>query len=198
MKMNLFLVLLLISQTFYCQENISVKKISFEPYFRLNYVMPIQTGNHSLAKDFDSKLGLNANLSLVSYGALNFNAGYEFSQYKVTSISNVGDINHVNFSVIYGEFDYDVTVYNNFKVIPTIGYGYVTNKYKSNNRSFGIQEGSEVRLGTILNYNFTKTFSTFIGFNYMFTNLNINTNKDYEDYFGKANRFQISLGIKFE
>jgi hypothetical protein len=198
MKKKLFLILLLISQTFYCQEKNSVKKISFEPYFRFNYVIPIQTGNHSLAKDFDSKLGLNANLSIVSYGALNFNVGYEFSQYKVTTISNVGYINNVNFSVIYGEFDYDVTVNNNFKVIPTIGYGYVSNKYKSNSRKFGTQEGAEVRLGTLLNYNFSKTFSTFVGFNYIFTNLNINTNKDYEDYFGKANRFQISLGIKFE
>lgn len=198
MKKNILLVLLLISQSFYCQESSQIKKVNFENYFRFNLVLPFQTGNHSLAKDFDSNVGVNANLSLVSFEEFSFNIGYEFSQYKVTNFSNIGAIDYVNFSVIYGEIDYDIKVYNYLKLIPNIGYGYVRNNYKSSGRKFGVQEGTELRLGTMLNYNFTETFSTFIGFNYIFTNLNINTNKDYEDYFGKANRVQISLGIKFE
>lgn len=198
MKKIFFIVLLLGSQHIYCQENKEVKKVSFENYFRFNFIFPIQTGNHSLAQDFDSKIGFNTNLSLVSYNNFSLVFGYQFSRYHVTNSSNIGDINRLNFSVIYGEIDYDVIVYDKLKVIPNIGYGYVNNKYKSGKRNFGSQEGTELRLGTLINYNFTKTFSTFIGFNYVLTNLNINTNKEYEDYFGKANRFQISLGIKFE
>ncbi len=198
MKKIVFLVVVLISPFFYSQEKKQVKKIDFEPFFRLNLILPIQTGNHSLANDFDAELGFNTNLSLISYDEFSFNIGYQFSKYKVTNLSNIGNINHLNFAVIYGEIDYDIVIYDNLKIIPTIGYGYVSNKYKSNSRKFGIQEGTELRLGSMLNYNFNQTFSTFIGFNYVFTHLNINTNKDFEDYFGKANRFQISLGIKFE
>ena len=196
--MKNIILLFLISQFAFSQEKDDSSKIKFDPFFRLNMFVPIQTGNHSLAKDFDSKLGINANLSLVSYDKFSFNTGYEFSQYITSNFSNVGEINRVNFATIYGEFDYDIDVYKNLKIIPTIGYGYVSNRYKTNARNFGIQEGTELRLGTMLNYNFTKTFSTFIGFNYILANLKVNTNKEFEDYFGKANRFQISLGVKFE
>ncbi|WP_338378487.1 hypothetical protein [uncultured Flavobacterium sp.] len=198
MKKIFFVALLLTSQLNFCQENNDVKKVSFENYFRFNFILPIQTGNHSLAKDFEPKIGFNTNLSLVSYNNFSLVFGYQFSRYHVINSSNVGDINRLNYSVIYGEIDYDIVVYDKLKVIPNIGYGYVNNKYKSAKRNFGSQEGTEFRLGTSINYNFTKTFSTFIGFNYVLTDLNINTNKAYEDYFGKASRFQINLGVKFE
>jgi len=198
MKKIFFVALLLTTQLNFCQENNDVKKVSFENYFRFNFILPFQTGNHSLAKDFEPKIGFNTNLSLVSYNNFSLVFGYQFSRYHVINSSNVGDINRLNYSVIYGEIDYDVVVYDKLKVIPNVGYGYVNNKYKSGKRNFGSQEGTEFRLGTSINYNFTKTFSTFIGFNYVLTDLNINTNKAYEDYFGKANRFQINLGVKFE
>lgn len=198
MKKLFFIILLLTSHLNFCQENNHVKKVNFENYFRFNFILPFQIGNHSLAKDFESKIGLNTNLSLVSYNNFSLVFGYQFSRYHVTNNSNIGNINRLNYSVIYGEIDYDIVVYNKLKVIPNVGYGYVNNKYKSGKRNFGSQEGTELRFGTLFNYNFTKTFSTFIGFNYVLTNLNIDTNKEYEDYFGKANRFQINLGIKFE
>lgn len=198
MKKCFFVALLLSSQLIFSQENKDVKKVNFENYFRFNFIFPIQTGNHSLAKDFKPKTGFNTNLSLVSYNNFSLVFGYQFSRYHVTNSSNIGDINRLNYSVIYGEIDYDAIVYEKLKVIPNIGYGYVNNKYKSGTRNFGSQEGTEFRLGTLVNYNFSNTFSTFIGFNYVFTNLNITTNKEFEDYFGKATRFQINLGVKFE
>lgn len=198
MKNIFFVALLLTSQLNFCQENDTLKKISFENYFRFNFIFPIQTGNHSLAKDFEPKTGFNTNLSLISYDNFSLVFGYQFSRYHVINTSNVGDINRLNYSVIYGEIDYDIAIFNKLKVIPNIGYGYVNNKYKSDERNFGNQEGTEIRFGTFINYNFTKTFSTFIGLNYVLTDLNINTNKGYEDYFGKANRFQVNLGVKFE
>lgn len=196
--MRKIIFLLLISQLIFSQEIKKATKIDFSPYFRVNCVFPFQTGNHSLAKDFDSNFGYNANLSLISYGKLNLNFGYEFIKYNIINPSNIGNINHLNYSVIYFEFDYDFEVYKNLKLIPTIGFGYVKNNYKTKNRSFGVQEGSELRLGNVVNYNLNNTFSIFIGFHYIFTNLNINTNKEFENYFGKANRLQLSFGIKFE
>ena len=58
------------------------------------------------------------------------------------------------------------------------------------------QSLEEIRLGSYINYNLNKTFAGYAGLHFShFYNSNLNASPENKDYFGKGNKFIISLGI---
>ncbi len=197
MKNVLFILLFLVSSCVLGQDKREEKKSIVQPFFRLSLLNHSQLGNYSLAKDFKSALGVNMALSIVTVKRFSFVTGFHYNTYEITNPQNVGNINWLIFRSLYAEIDYTVPVTNEISVVPLISCGYVENQYTSGSRKFGIQDGSEFKVGSIINYRFNKVLSVFAGCNYAMTNLDIETAEEYVDYFGKAKRIEVQFGLKF-
>jgi hypothetical protein len=166
--------------------------------FRAFMIYPVQFGDHSLAKAHDHSLGFGLSLSPVSYNGFSLNAGWEFVSYDVTDKTKIGNIENSNYTSLYGAIKYKLQVSKSIEFYPAIGFGYAILKQRTKNTKFGHQDGTEFRLGLTGNYRISKVVSFFLGAHFIHNRFEINTNEDYQKFFGQANQLQLSAGIQLD
>jgi hypothetical protein len=76
---------------------------------------------------------------------------------------------------------------------PNIGYGYSELVIRKNNKRRGAQDGTELRLGTLISYNFNKLNSLCFSIMYVNNNYDVKTNESLQDFFSKSNSIQIGV-----
>jgi hypothetical protein len=173
-------------------------KIENDWDFRAYTIYPIQFGDHSLAKAHDHSLGFGLSLSPVSYHGFSFSAGWEYVSYDVTDHLLVGNFENSNYTSLFGSIKYKLPVSKSIEFYPAIGFGYAVVKQRTKNTKFGSQDGTEFRLGFTGNYRVSKVVSFFLGAHFIYNRFEINTNEDYQKFFGQANQLQISAGIQLD
>jgi hypothetical protein len=202
MKKLLFIVIGLLAYVGASAQNEPVKKTSEglkEDWdFRAYVLYPIQFGDHSLAQAHEASGGFGLNLGAVSYNNFSFYAGLDAAYYQVSDQTIIGNIENTNYTSIYGAFKYKLPVAKNIELYPAAGFGYAILKQRGYGRKFGHQDGTEFRIGFTANYRISKQVSLFLGTHYIYNRFEIATNSAYQDFFGKANQLQISLGIQLD
>lgn len=196
MKKIIVLLLCVFCQQIWSQNKVKKETIFSDSYLRLGTIKPNQIGNHSMSKDFESKFGFAASLYLIKYKKFRLGGGAEFSQYDVTDKSKIGEISYLNSSKYYFTICYDYVLSNKFILQPNIGYGSENLNLSAVNKRFTTQYGKEFRIGSYLDYRLNRSFAVFVSVNYISSSIEVNTNAEYKDYFGKAQQIQIGLGLK--
>ena len=85
-----------------------------------------------------------------------------------------------------------------FQKLKVESYGQCQFNYKENTGGsiLAKQNLEEIRFGSYINYSLNKTFAGYAGFHFShFYNSDLNAASENKDYFGKGNKFIISLGI---
>jgi hypothetical protein len=197
MRKILFLfILCFFCQQAWCQNKPKRETIFSDSYLRLGTLYPTQFGNHSLSKDHDSNFGFAASLYLLHYHNFRLGGGIEFLNYSVTDKTKMGEVNNSNYSTYYFTFCYDYKLNKKFIVQPTLGYGVASINMTSINKKFTSQDGKEIRMGSYIDYRLNRSFAFFVSLHYIATIIEVNTNSDFENYFGKAQQIQIGFGFK--
>jgi len=204
MKKYILILVLLAVNTAFCQDTESKEKeqkakkdFRFEPSGRIKMIYPIQFGHHSLSKAHDANIGFGWSLSFFNYKNFRFSPGFDWIQYKVTDHELVGNFSASVYNSFHGTVSYEIPVTESFSVLPDLGFGYVMVNQKTSNHKFGTQEGNEIRAGFTADYKTNKFLTLFISARFIHTNLNMETDPAYIDFYGKANQIQLALGLKF-
>lgn len=131
MKNILYILVFMLSSSLFSQEISEENESIVQPFFRVSFMNHSQLGNHSLAKDFRSDLGINTAFSIVTFKNFSLVTGFQFSYYSITNPQNVGNINSMFFRSLYAEIDYKIPVTKEIGLIPLVSYGYVNHKYQT-------------------------------------------------------------------
>ena len=178
------------------QETKAKKDFRFDPLIRVGAIYPIQFGDHSLSDAHRSNPGFEFSMSFFNFKNFRLAAGFDRVQYNVQNHQLVGNFANSNYTGIYGEVSYEFLTVKKISLLGDVGFGYANVQQASGTTHFGNQEGNEFRVGAFADFRFAKRFSVFAGAHYIGSNLNMQTNAAYVDYYGKATQIQVTLGIK--
>ena len=198
MKKIFILIILLSSSIVFGQKEPKTKIIEFYPAFRFGFQVPIHSGNNFFAKDINSGFGFHSTLSLVKIYNFKLGLGYEFQNLKVDNSNAIGNFDFINSNTYQYILEYAFPLNAKFELNPTISYGTCQFNYKENygGSILAKQDLEEIRFGSYINYSLNKTFAGYAGLHFShFYNSNLVASPENKDYFGKGNKFVISLGI---
>jgi hypothetical protein len=195
MKYSILLILLCIQLSF-CQDKKSKKIIQFYPQLRLNVIVPNNFGDNYLSKANKSDLGIGLNFNFLKFDKFKLGAGYNYIYYSITDISRAGNINSSRYSSFYGATTYEYKVSKHFIIEPYIGLGTAKINFKSAERSFGSQTGTDFRIGFNTDYKIDETITAFIGLGYVQTKYNIKTAPEFVSFYDHSKMLQIQIGLK--
>lgn len=199
-KIVLFLVMVLpcflLAQNEENSDSENTKSFSFKPQFYLYANHHINHGDNFLSDGHDASfVGIGLQLNLLKYQNFKFGIGWEYHNYNVINPATIGNIGYTFYTSVYGKIQYQWDVSKYWSIEPFIGSGAtkIRQKYDdSDNDSF---YGMNLYAGFNLTFKISPNISLFTGFNYNNIRFNVNTNKDWEDYFNKINQTQIQLGL---
>ncbi|RTL10100.1 MAG: hypothetical protein EKK56_10685 [Flavobacteriaceae bacterium] len=196
---KIFIIIIIISSTLtFGQKETKTKIIDFYPAFRYGFQLPIHTGDNYFAKDLSSGFGFHSALSLVKIYNFRLSLGYEFQKLKVENSNTIGNFDFINSNTYQYILEYEIPINSKFELNPTISYGQCQFNYKENTGGsiLAKQNLEEIRFGSYINYSLNKTFAGYAGFHFShFYNSDLNAASENKDYFGKGNKFIVSIGI---
>lgn len=198
MRKIFIIIVILSSALVFSQKETKTKIIDFYPAFRFGFQTPIQFGNNYFSKDLNSGFGFHSTLSLVKIYNFRLSLGYEFQKLKVENSNAIGNFDFINSNTYQYILEYEIPVNLKFELNPTISYGQCQFNYKENTGGSILAKQSleEIRFGSYFNYSLNKTFVGYAGLHFShFYNSDLNTTPENKDYFGKGNKFIITLGI---
>jgi hypothetical protein len=198
MKKIFILIILFFCIMTFGQKETKTKIIDFYPAFRYGFQLPIHTGDNYFAKDLSSGFGFHSTLSLVKIYNFRLSLGYEFQKLKVENPNIIGNFDFINSNTYQYILEYEIPINSKFELNPTISYGQCQFNYKENTGGsiLAKQNLEEIRFGSYINYSLNKTFAGYAGFHFSyFYNSDLNAASENKDYFGKGNKFIISIGI---
>jgi hypothetical protein len=198
MKNKLILIILFFCTMTFGQKETKRKIIDFSPAFRFGYQLPLQFGDNYFAKDLGSGFGFHSSLSLIKIYDFRISLGYEFQKLRVENSNAIGNFDYINSNTYQYILEYEIPINSKFELNPTISYGQCQFNYKENTGGsiLARQNLEEIRFGSYINYSLNKTFAGYVGLHFShFYNSNLNATPENKDYFGKGNKFIISLGI---
>ena len=196
---KIFIVIIILSSiSVFSQRETKTKIVDFYPAFRFGFQLPIHFGDNYFSKDLSSGFGFHSTLSLVKIYNFRLSLGYEFQKLRVENSDKIGNFDFINSNTYQYILEYEIPLNSKFDLNPTISYGKCRFNYKENTGGsiLAKQNLEEIRLGSYINYNLNKTFAGYAGLHFShFYNSNLNASPENKDYFGKGNKFIISLGI---
>ena len=198
MRKIFIIIIILSSISVFSQRETKTKIVDFYPAFRFGFQLPIHFGDNYFSKDLSSGFGFHSTLSLVKIYNFRLSLGYEFQKLRVENSDKIGNFDFINSNTYQFILEYEIPLNSKFDLNPTISYGQCQFNYKENTGGSILAKQSleEIRLGSYINYNLNKTFAGYAGLHFShFYNSNLNASPENKDYFGKGNKFIISLGI---
>lgn len=198
MRKIFIIIIILSSISVFSQRETKTKIVDFYPAFRFGFQLPIHFGDNYFSKDLSSGFGFHSTLSLVKIYNFRLSLGYEFQKLRVENSDKIGNFDFINSNTYQFILEYEIPLNSKFDINPTISYGQCRFNYKENTGGsiLAKQNLEEIRLGSYINYNLNKTFAGYAGLHFShFYNSNLNASPEKKDYYGKGNKFIISLGI---
>lgn len=196
---KIFIVIIILSSiSVFSQRETKTKIVDFYPAFRFGFQLPIHFGDNYFSKDLSSGFGFHSTLSLVKIYNFRLSLGYEFQKLRVENSDKIGNFDFINSNTYQFILEYEIPLNSKFDLNPTISYGKCRFNYKENTGGsiLAKQNLEEIRLGSYINYNLNKTFAGYAGLHFShFYNSDLNATPENKDYFGKGNKFIISIGI---
>lgn len=198
MRKIFIIIIILSSISVFSQRETKTKIVDFNPAFRFGFQLPIHFGDNYFSKDLSSGFGFHSTLSLVKIYNFRLSIGYEFQKLRVENSDKIGNFDFINSNTYQFILEYEIPLNSKFDLNPTISYGQCRFNYKENTGGsiLAKQNLEEIRLGSYINYNLNKTFAGYAGLHFShFYNSDLNATPENKDYFGKGNKFIISIGI---
>lgn len=198
MRKIFIIIIILSSISVFSQRETKTKIVDFYPAFRFGFQLPILFGDNYFSKDLSSGFGFHSTLSLVKIYNFRLSLGYEFQKLRVENSDKIGNFDFINSNTYQFILEYEIPLNSKFDLNPTISYGQCRFNYKENTGGsiLAKQNLEEIRLGSYINYNLNKTFAGYAGLHFShFYNSDLNATPENKDYFGKGNKFIISIGI---
>lgn len=198
MRKIFIIIIILSSISVFSQRETKTKIVDFYPAFRFGFQLPIHFGDNYFSKDLSSGFGFHSTLSLVKIYNFRLSLGYEFQKLRVENSDKIGNFDFINSNTYQFILEYEIPLNSKFDINPTISYGKCRFNYKENTGGsiLAKQNLEEIRLGSYINYNLNKTFAGYAGLHFShFYNSDLNATPENKDYFGKGNKFIISIGI---
>lgn len=198
MRKIFIIIIILSSISVFSQRETKTKIVDFYPAFRFGFQLPIHFGDNYFSKDLSSGFGFHSTLSLVKIYNFRLSLGYEFQKLRVENSDKIGNFDFINSNTYQFILEYEIPLNSKFDLNPTISYGKCRFNYKENTGGsiLAKQNLEEIRLGSYINYNLNKTFAGYAGLHFShFYNSDLNATLENKDYFGKGNKFIISIGI---
>lgn len=197
--MKKYIVLLLyIVQSSFGQSKSPVAVFNFDPEFNFYASVPQDFGANYLAKANSPDLGLGLHYNFLQARNFKLGFGYDFIYYAVTDVSRAGNYNSTRYHSYMGTLAYELKLASKWQFEPYVGFGSTKLKFKSQSRKFGHQTGTVFKLGTKASYRLDKTFSTFLGVEYVGATYDVNTVPEWVSFYDHSKRMQVNLGIKIE
>ena len=191
LKASIF-ILFFISFSIEAQDRLKIK-----PVGRIYVLKPFHQGDNAFSDAYSSSVGFGGHLFLPKFKNFRLGFGGDYIPYEVEKENLIGTISTNTYYSAYGLLSYDVNVTEKFNFSPVIGLGSSTLRMRTRDRRIDSQNGTEFRIGLYSDYTFSPHFGGFVGLYYISNRFKINTHPDFEDYFGKSNSIQVSLGLKF-
>ncbi len=180
------------------QENgIKKSKIDFKCYFSFGINYPFQFGKTVLAEAHTPNVGISAELGFLNFKKFNFGIGSDMNSYSVENIQIVGDYDTSKHNSYYAFLSFEQKVYNKFSIAPIIGFGSSELVIKKGGTRRGKQDGTEFRIGTTVNFNFTKYNALCLKINYILNNYDVNTVESLQNFYGTSQQIQTAIAYKF-
>ncbi|MDI1316969.1 hypothetical protein [Flavobacterium sp.] len=204
MKVSKFLHLMLFCCCLtngYCQKQTVKKKeskVDFICYFSFGINYPFQLGKTVLAEAHSPNIGISAELGLVNFKKYNFGIGSDMNNYTVENIEIVGDYDTSKHNSYYVFLSFEQKVLNKLSLSPIIGFGSSELVIKKSGKRRGKQDGTEFRIGTAFNFNFSKNNAICLKVNYILNNYDVNTVESLQYFYGKSNQIQTAIVYKFK
>lgn len=198
MRKIFIIIIILSSISVFSQRETKTKIVDFYPAFRFGFQLPIHFEDNYFSKDLSSGFGFHSTLSLVKIYNFRLSLGYEFQKLRVENSDKIGNFDFINSNTYQFILEYEIPLNSKFDLNPTISYGKCRFNYKENTGGsiLAKQNLEEIRLGSYINYNLNKTFAGYAGLHFShFYNSDLNATPENKDYFGKGNKFIISIGI---
>lgn len=198
MRKIFIIIIILSSISVFSQRETKTKIVDFYPAFRFCFQLPIHFGDNYFSKDLSSGFGFHSTLSLVKIYNFRLSLGYDFQKLRVENSDKIGNFDFINSNTYQFILEYEIPLNSKFDINPTISYGQCRFNYKENTGGsiLAKQNLEEIRLGSYINYNLNKTFAGYAGLHFShFYNSDLNATPENKDYFGKGNKFIISIGI---
>jgi hypothetical protein len=195
MKYSILLILFCLNLS-YGQEKKTKTSLILKPEFSLYAIVPNNFGDNYLAKTNKPVIGIGANYNFIQVQHFKLGMGYDYISYSITDISKGGNIGSSRYNSVYGLLGYEIKLSNKFNLQPYLGLGLVKLNFKSGNRSFGHQTGTDFRIGCNVNYKLDKTVSAFVGLGYVSTNYDVKTAPEFVSFYDNSKMLQINIGIK--
>ena len=193
------ILLLLFSFNFsFAQENQNKKSV-FQSYPELKVYagIPFGIGDNFISKGHDPKINYGLYVSPFSLFDIKVGIGVDFSRFKVSDVSLVGNGTSTNMGLVYGSLSYPLIITEKFEFEPKVGIGASWIQQKMGGEDFGRMEGTTVLLGSSLEYNLEHPFVIFIGTDYSYSKYNVEARADYKGFFENVNKLSVYAGIKF-
>jgi len=201
MKIFVLFFLLIVQFGFSQQEETMQKPIfSFDHGFSVYLNKHINFGDNFLSEAHKSVIGFGIQKNIVNIYGFAIGVAYEFSHYKVTDKSIVGNIESANYSNFSARVTYDYEISDKFILNPYVGIGGTSlkhNRFSGNANNFGSIGGTSYNAGLNFTFNITKKSHLFTGVNYSYVSYGVNSAPEYDSFFNNSNQIQIHLGVGF-
>lgn len=172
------------------------ESFSFKPQIYSYVSHHMNHGYNFLADGHEADfVGFGLQINIVKYNNIKFGIGWEFNDYEVTNPSTIGNIQNSSYFAMFSKIQYQWDILNRWSVEPYLGAGATKIQQKYNNSNNDSFYGMALYAGFNVTFKINPHMSFFTGFNYNNLRFNIDTNKQWEDYFNKVNQTQIQLGL---
>ncbi|SCX89249.1 autotransporter outer membrane beta-barrel domain-containing protein [Flavobacterium caeni] len=209
MKKTILLLALFGIHCMGAQETAKEPIFAMGPMVRVHGIYSLQFGDHYLADANDPQVSFGMNLSLFDVYGFRLAGGIDHLFYKTHDIEMAADVSRTKYTAVYGAISYDIPITEKFLIQPYVGVGWANLNFKRSdengssnfyadfdNVGVSSQQGAEVRVGVYFDYRLAKVVSVFTGVNYIYGSYDIDTAREYRDYFGNSSGMQLNLGFK--
>lgn len=198
MKLSSSLFILFIFAKAWSQ-NDAEKSISFKPEFNIAFVSHLYFGDNYLSKGHKKPtVGALLKMNFIAYKQFLLGVEYEKSTTNVEDFAIGGNIDKTNLNTFRGILSYRFLSTKRFYLDPHFKYGLVNLRQKDGSKFYGNQQGKTIGIGTDLIYNLNKTYNLFLNIGYNYSTLNVNTTREFDDYFNHAQSINFTIGLKIK
>jgi len=195
MKYSLLLILFCLKIS-YGQEKKTKTFLVFKPEFSLYAIVPTNFGDNYLAKANKPDVGIGTNFNFLHIHHFKLGMGYDYIYYSITDVTKAGNIKSSRSNSFYGTFAYETRFSKQFYLQPYLGIGSAKINFKSGDRSFGHQTGTDFRIGCNVDYKLDKTISAFAGLGYVMAKYDIKTAPELISFYDNSKLLHINIGFK--
>ncbi len=195
---KLYLILFFLSAYGFSQKE-KEKNSAFQSYPELKIYggIPVELGNNFLHNGHDPQFDFGFYISPFSIYHINFGIGFDYSRFKVSDVSLVGNGTRSNTVSIYGYLSYPISVSDKIDFEPKLGVGGTAIRQKRNDQNFGEMNGVIYNLGANLEYKLDHPLAIFMGADYFYSKFNVAAPDDYKNMFENVGKINVFAGIKF-